>query len=441
MQSITSKVKKYITDNQLLKNNSKIIVGVSGGADSIVLLDILYNLGYECIVAHCNFHLRGQESYRDEYFVEKVAASYNMEYLSANFDTKKHIQEEAISLEMAARELRYAWFEKIRKKNKAKYIAIAHHQDDSVETVLINLIRGTGIRGLTGIAPVNGKIIRPLLCIQRSDILTYIGEKKLNFVEDSTNKEDLYIRNKIRLNVLPLLQSINPSVVQSIQRTSENLLQTEKIYNTYIANIKQKIFIDNRININSLVKENEAKTILFEILFPFGFNSSTVDNIFESIEKQSGKIFYSANYQVIKDRESFIIEPINNTENTEYTIFENELQINEPLSLCFEQLVNVQDINIEKNTNIIYLDKDKLSYPLIVRKWTIGDKFVPFGMKGRKKISDYFSDRKFSLIDKRNIWLLCSVDDIVWIIGERADNRFRITENTSNVLKITLSND
>ena len=188
---ILSKVKKYIKDNNLLNDHARVIIGVSGGADSIALLDILYNLGYECIVAHCNFHLRDQESYRDEYFVEKACEKYNVEYVSASFNTKKYIKEESISLEMAARELRYAWFEKIRKKYKAEKIAIAHHQNDSVETVLINLIRGTGIRGLTGIAPLNGYVIRPLLCIYRDDILAYLKKKELSFVEDSTNKEDI----------------------------------------------------------------------------------------------------------------------------------------------------------------------------------------------------------------------------------------------------------
>lgn len=441
MQSVTSKVKKYISDNQLLKNNARVIVGVSGGADSIALLDILYVLGYECIVAHCNFHLRGQESYRDEYFVEKVAANYNMEYLSANFDTKKYIEEELISVEMAARELRYAWFEKIRKKYDAACIAVAHHQDDSVETVLINLIRSTGIRGLTGISPINGKVIRPLLCIYRSDILEYIDAHKLEFVVDSTNKEDLYIRNKIRLNVIPLLQSINPSVVQSINKTSENLLQTEKIYNIYIDSVKQKIFNNNKISIADLLEEKEPRTILFEILFPFGFNSPTVDNIFDSIEKQSGKVFYSNNYQLIKDRDFFLVEPIENQTDITYNIFGYDDIVTKPIALNFIEIRNSSDLQIERNKNIVYIDKSKLSYPLTIRKWKQGDKFIPFGMKGHKKISDYFSDHKFSLIDKKNIWLLCTHDDIVWIIGERADNRFRITDSTTDILKIVLTKD
>lgn len=437
MQTI-SKVKKYIQDNNLLTDKATVIIGVSGGADSMALLDILHHLGYECIVAHCNFHLRGQESYRDEYFVEKMATKYKFKYVSANFDTKKYIEEESISLEMAARELRYAWFEKIRKEYKAEKIAVAHHQDDSVETVLINLIRGTGIRGLSGIAPVNGKIIRPLLCIFRSDILEYLKVRHIGFVEDSTNKEDIYIRNKIRLNVIPLLKTINPSVVQAIQKTSENLYHTENIFHAYIEKAKRKVFSDNKININALLKQKEPKTILFEILFPYGFNSPTVDNIFDSINSQSGKIFYTDSYQLIKDREVFILEPINDQTDKVYTLFEHETSILEPLEMTIESFRKTSSFHLEQDPNIIYLDKDKLIFPLIIRKWKHGDKFIPFGMKGHKKVSDYFTDRKFSLVDKNNTWLLCSGDNISWIIGERIDDRFKITNTTIEILKITL---
>lgn len=437
MQTI-SKVKKYIQDNMLLTDKARVIIGVSGGADSMALLDILHHLGYECIVAHCNFHLRGQESYRDEYFVEKIATKYKFEYVSANFDTKKYIEEESISLEMAARELRYAWFEKIRKEYKAEKIAVAHHQDDSIETVLINLIRGTGIRGLSGIPPINGKVIRPLLCIFREDILQYLKVRHIGFVEDSTNKEDIYTRNKIRLNVIPLLKTINPSVVQAIQKTSENLYHTENIFNAYVEKAKRKVFSNNKIDINALLKQREPKTILFEILFPYGFNAPTVDNIYESVNSQSGKIFYSEEYQLVKDRETFILQPTNNQPDTIYTLFEHETSIEEPCKMTFESFRKTSSFQLEQDPMTIYLDKGRLIYPLIIRKWKHGDKFIPFGMKGHKKVSDYFTDRKFSLIDKSNTWLLCSGDDIVWIIGERIDDRFKITNTTIEILKITL---
>ena len=300
------------------------------------------------------------------------------------------------------------------------------------------MIRGTGIRSLTGIAPLNGYVIRPLLCIYRDDILAYLQKKELSFVEDSTNKEDIYTRNKIRLNVLPLLQTINPSVIQSISRTAENLTQTEKIYQSYIDKAKRAVFSDNIIDIDALLQQVEPKTILFEILFPLGFNTPTVDNIYESVNSQSGKVFFSTEYQLVKDRNTFIIQQIESQSDKIYTLFEHETEIAEPLKLTIESFRKPKDFEIERNPNTIYIDKGKLSFPLIIRKWKKGDKFRPFGMKGHKKISDYFTDRKFSLIEKENIWLLCSVDDIVWIIGERADDRFKITNKTIEVLKINI---
>lgn len=439
MQDILRKVKDYIDKNHLLSDKAKVIIGVSGGSDSMALLDILNKLGYECIVAHCNFHLRGQESYRDEFFVERVAKKYNVEYTSVSFNTKKHIQEESISLEMAARELRYAWFEKIKKKYNAERIAVAHHLNDSVETVLINLIRGTGIRGLTGISPINGNIIRPLLCIYREDISTYLTEQKIDFVEDSTNKEDLYIRNKIRLKVLPLLQSINPSVISSISRTSENLSQTESIYNNYIENVKSEIFFDNKIDINRLKQEINPKTILFEILHPFGFNTSTIDNAFDSINGISGKRFYSDDYLLIKDREYLILQKKQDSTDNLFLIDETQKLLHTPIDLTFEYLNKLDNVLFDKNPDILYLDKAKVSFPLTLRKWKIGDKFKPFGMKGHKKLSDYFSDKKFSLQQKENTWILCSNNEIIWIVGERADDRFKITDTTTEVLKINFN--
>lgn len=430
-------IEKFIKEQKLLSQSDKIVVGTSGGADSIALLDILHKLNYECIVAHCNFHLRGQESYRDEYFVEKVAGKYNMKYLVANFDTKKYIEEESISLEMAARELRYAWFEKIRIESNAQKIAVAHQQDDSVETILINLIRGTGIKGLTGITPINGNIVRPLLAINRDEIMTYLSDNNLDFIEDSTNKQDIYTRNKIRLNIIPLLKTINPSVSESIIRTSQNLVQVEKIYNNHIDRVKKKIFKENQINIELLLKEEEPQTILFELLYPYGFNAVTINNIYDSIKAQSGKTFYSQQYKIIKDRKTFIIKDISNSKDVIYTLDEHQKQINKPIKLSFEYIKNIKKINFSTDKNVIYVDKSKLDYPLTIRKWIHGDKFIPFGMKGQKKISDYFSNQKKSIIDKENTYLLCTASNkIIWIIGERMDDRFKITEMTNNCLKI-----
>lgn len=432
-------IRRYISENNLLSDTAKVIVGVSGGSDSVALLHILHNLGYECIVAHCNFHLRGEESYRDEYFVEKLAKKLKLKYLITHFDTKKYVEDAGMSVEMAARELRYAWFEKIRKENKAESIAVAHHQDDSVETVLLNLIRGTGIRGLSGMLPKNGKVIRPLLAIYHEDVLSYLKSNELDFVEDSTNGEDIFTRNKIRLKIIPLMETINPSVKQAISRSSSNLYQAEKIYLKYIEDAQNKVLADNIVSIKALLSMDEPQTILFEILSPYGFTASTIDDIFESIGGQSGKIFYSSFHRVIKDRDTFIIEETPLLPNNKiFLITETDSKISDPVKLNISSLFKTSDFGIEKEKHILYVDKDEITFPLIIRRWQHGDWFKPLGMKGTKKLSDYFTDRKFSLIDKENTWLLCSGDNIIWVIGERVDDRFKITKHTKEILKIEL---
>ncbi|MFV0418559.1 MAG: tRNA lysidine(34) synthetase TilS [Dysgonomonas sp.] len=432
-----SEVEQYIVENGLLAGGEKVIVGVSGGADSVALLDILHSFKLECIVAHCNFHLRGEESNRDAFFVEELCKKYGLKYERVDFDTEAYAERESISIEMAARELRYNWFEQIRIIHMAQKIAVAHHRDDSVETILLNLIRGTGIRGLTGIPPINGYIIRPLLCLSRSDILEYLKERKLSYVDDSTNSEDLYSRNKIRLNIIPLLETINPSAKDAIIRTSENLSQVANIYHMYISQVKSAIFKDNKISIGLLIQYVEPEAILFEILSPYGFNSATIRSIFESLVSQSGKTFHSASYELLKDRSFLVLKKKKSLMIDSFHIHERDKTIIRPINLIIEKTLINGDFTIEKNPNILYLDVTQINYPLTLRHWKQGDWFIPFGMKGKKKISDYFSDHKFNLFDKDATWLLCSGDDIIWIVGHRSDNRFKIDENTTEILKIT----
>ncbi|WP_029905029.1 tRNA lysidine(34) synthetase TilS [Prevotella sp. 10(H)] len=437
-----SKVEQYIIENELLSGGEKIIVGVSGGADSVALLDILHSFKLDCVVAHCNFHLRGEESNRDAFFVEELCKRYNLKYERIDFDTETHAEINSISIEMAARELRYNWFEQIRIIHMADKIAVAHHRDDSVETILLNLVRGTGIRGLTGIAPKNGNIIRPLLCLSRKEIIEYLKDRKLSFVEDSTNNEDLYARNKIRLNILPELETINPSVKESIAKTAEHLSQVSNIYHLYMAQVKTNIFSENKININMLIQYIEPEAILFELLSPYGFNSATVRQIFESIISQSGKIFYSETHELLKDRGFLILKEKKAISIESYTIHADEKELIHPLHLKLESISADKDFSIEKNADILYLDMDKIKFPLVLRKWKQGDWFIPFGMKGKKKVSDYFSDNKFSLFDKEAAWLLCSGDNnILWIVGYRSDERFKITDDTTKILKISFIKD
>lgn len=435
---ILAQIQQFITANKLFDSNSRIIIGLSGGADSVALLDILISLEYNCIAAHCNFHLRGEESNRDETFVKNLCQSYNLPLHTIDFDTEQYASDKSISIEMAARELRYQWFEKLRLEEKADYIAIAHHQDDSVETVLLNLIRGTGIKGLTGIKPKNEYIVRPLLTITRNDIIKYLSDRQLNFVEDCTNQEDIYTRNKIRLSIIPLLESINPSVKESIRKTAENLQQVESIYNNYISDKQDIVLSDNRIDIPKLLACIEPKAILFEILSKYGFNSANINQIFNSLEGISGKQFFSEDYQIVKDRDFLIISKINNSLEEVFTIDKSDRLLSHPISLQIDVVNKDANFKVERNPNIVYADYDKVSFPLKLRHWKQGDWFIPFGMKGRKKVSDYFSDNKFSLIDKKHCWLLCSQDDIIWIIGHRSDDRYKITNNTEKVLKISI---
>lgn len=433
----TSEVEQYIVGNGLLSGGEKVIVGVSGGADSVALLDILHSFKIECIVAHCNFHLRGEESNRDAFFVEELCKRYGLKYERVDFDTEAYAERESISIEMAARDLRYNWFEQIRVIHMAQKIAVAHHRDDSVETILLNLSRGTGIRGLTGISPMNGYIIRPLLCLSRKDILEYLKDRKLSYVDDSTNSEDLYSRNKIRLNIIPLLERINPSVKDAIIRTSENLSQVANIYYMYINQVKKDVFKDNKINIGLLVHYVEPEAILFEILSLYGFNAATVQSVFESLLNQSGKVFHSETHELLKDRGYLILKKKRALTLDSFNIQKDDPKIIHPVNLKIEKILKNKDFTIERNPNILYLDANKINYPLTLRRWHRGDWFIPFGMKGKKKISDYFSDHKFSLFDKESAWLLCSGNDIVWIVGHRSDERFKIDRDTSEVIKIT----
>lgn len=435
------KVRSYIKENRLLKPDDRVIVGLSGGMDSMTLIDVLLSLGYNCMAVHCNFHLRGEESERDAAFVEQWCESAKVGLVSVDFDTYRYAAEHKISIEMAARELRYKWFEDIRKKHHADAIAVAHHRDDLAETVLLNLIRGTGIRGLSGISPKNNSIVRPLLGVSRDEIEAYVDERKLPFIFDSSNSDDAFVRNFLRLNVIPLLEKINPSVKNSIYRTAQHVGEARKIYDFYVENQKKAIFTDNRIDIDKLKTTLSPATMLFEILSPFGFNASVIEDICQCLDSIPGKVFYSNDYRLIKDRKDLILDKISdeNLSQREYAIDKVSQEITDPIRLKISFLSG--NITINKDARFLYADADKLSFPLTLRKWQPGDWFIPFGMKGRKKLSDFFTDRKFSLPDKENAWVLTSDEDIVWVVGERSDERFKITESTENVLVMEFIND
>lgn len=424
---IEKKIAQYIDNERLFPLNARIIVALSGGADSVALLRILHTLGYDCEAAHCNFHLRGTESDRDEMFVRKLCKTMRIPLHTIDFATEQYAIEKKISIEMAARELRYQWFAEIKEKTKADVIAVAHHQDDSVETVLLNLIRGTGINGLLGIRPKNGDIVRPLLCISRKEITDYLQNAGQEYMTDSTNLQDEYTRNKIRLNLLPLMQEINPLVKEHIIDTSNYLNDVNRIYNKGIEEGKQRVIEKGNIRIVPLLKEPSPGALLFEILYPLGFNAAQTKNILTMLEGQTGKQFISKDgWRVVKNRELLLID-------------KKEKQENPPFCLIKEEKEYTKDFIIPREKHIACFDTDKLIGELYLRKWQTGDTFVPFGMKGKKKVSDYLTDRKFSIIQKENQWVLCCGDKIIWIIGERTDNRFRIDEKTKKATVFKIS--
>lgn len=424
---IEIKVRQYINSKQLFSLNARIVVALSGGSDSVALLRILHALGYDCEAAHCNFHLRGKESDRDEVFVKKLCTKLGIPLHRIDFETKRYADEKKISIEMAARELRYNWFAEIKEKTKADVIAVAHHKDDSVETVLLNLIRGTGLNGLMGIRPKNGNIVRPLLCVSRKEIMDYLQDIGQEYETDSTNLQDEYTRNKIRLNLIPLMQEINPSVKEHIIDTSNYLNNVASIYNRCIEEGKLRVMDNGNIRITALLNELSPEALLFEILYPLGFNSAQTKKIFNALKRQAGKQYISKDgWRVVKDRELLLID-------------KKEESGHSSIKLIKEEKEYTKDFVIPNERNIACLDADKLTGELNLRKFRNGDFFIPFGMKGKKKVSDYLTDRKFSIVQKEQQWVLCCGNKIVWVVGERIDNRFRIDENTKRIMILKMS--
>lgn len=432
-------VRRFIEKEILLTPGCKVVVGVSGGADSMALLDLLTLLGYDCIAAHCNFHLRGEESQRDADFVRRWCKSVDIPYQSVDFDTNQYASDRKISIEMAARELRYDWFEIIRQQNLAEAIAVAHHKDDSVETVLLNLIRGTGIKGLAGISPKNGRVVRPLLCVTRNEIESYIAERGIPTVYDSTNSDDVYLRNALRIRVIPLLEEMNPSIKQTLYRTAQNITEAEKVYSDSINRQVAQVRDGDKINISELRKCPSPRSVLFEILTPLGYTPSVIEDIVESLDSHPGKQFMSNKYRVIKDRDSLIIVKLQERERSLYYIERETKQLDHPISLIINRLE--APVTIVANKFTLFADYDLLHYPLLLRRWLPGDWFIPLGMQGRKKLSDYFTDRKMNLHEKEQIWLILSGNDVVWIIGERMDDRYKVSDKTKRVLQINLTTE
>lgn len=435
------KLEAFISENNLFCKNDRILIALSGGVDSVVLATLMKKCNYSICLAHCNFHLREEESNRDEAFVRSWAKENGVELFVKEFDTYGYMKENKISLEMAARDLRYQWFDLLLKEHNFSYLATAHHLDDSIETFFINLLRGTGIAGLHGIQAKNDKIVRPLLFATREEILSYAKENSISFVEDSTNSETKFTRNKIRHNLFPVLRELNPNFEFALKKDIEHLRDTEVVFRREIEKVKQEIIEKEKdvfkIRIEKLQELTPLNIYLYEILSEYGFNETNINDILLCLNENSGKQFFSKTHRLLKDRQYIFIDKIKDeSKNNFFLINQQQGSLIYPLRMQMEVMRDLKFINISKSKNIAMLDFDLLKFPLILRKWRQGDSFVPFGMKKEKKLSDYFTANKYSLIDKENQWILCSEEKIIWIVGERIDDRFRISNKTKNILKI-----
>lgn len=415
----------------------KLLLATSGGIDSMVLVHLLLKLNSKVGIAHCNFKLRGNESDADENFVKQFAKENQIPFHTISFQTEKYATENKLSIQLAARKLRYDWFNEVLEKENYDYLLTAHHLDDQVETFLINFTRGTGLEGLTGIPSQNGKIIRPLLPFSREEIENYTKENQISWREDSSNASVKYLRNKMRHAIIPILKELNPSFLASFQKTLNHLNETNNLSEDASKMVYEKVveeFDDKiEINIQQLLQFNNYKSYLYQWLKEYGFTSW--EDIFDLVSAQSGKQVFSETHVVLKDREKLIVfSQSKNEELQEYIINEKVKTLKVPLNISLCKVDNISNTT----NNIIFVDEDKIQFPLVVRKKQEGDIFQPSGMEGKKKLSKYFKDEKYSLIDKEKQWILASNNTIVWIIGKRADQRFLANETTQNIIKIEI---
>lgn len=426
----------HLSKNLPFLKDSKLLVAVSGGLDSMVLVHLLKQLNYDIQLAHCNFNLRGEESNADAAVFVIFAKENNLKFHLTHFDTKRFASDHKLSVQVAARQLRYNFFEDTLREDKLDYVLTAHHLDDSIETFLINLTRGTGLEGLTGIPQQNGNIVRPLLPFTRDEILAYAKENNIQWREDSSNASDKYLRNKLRHDVVPMLKGLNPGFADSFGQTLEHLQQAQSLVEDASVLIYKKVVTEKEnqkhIDIVQLKRLPNYKAYLYQWLSPFGFTAW--EDIYALADAQSGKYILSQNFRLLKDRSVLILEPLHEEKDEIYEIAKGQLKIDEPISLS---LSITQTINKNATKKTIFVDNQLINYPLFFRKWKDGDYFCPAGMNGqKKKISKFFKDEKFNLSEKENTWLLCSGEYIIWVVGHRADDRFKVTETTNTILKI-----
>ena len=430
-----SKFEKHVASYFPFLKGKKLLLAVSGGIDSMVLMRLCIEMKMDISVAHCNFTLRGDESDADEDFVKSQTDKLQIPIFIKKFDTKKIAEKDKSSIQVVARNLRYEWFNTLLINNDYDYILTAHHLDDSLETFLINFTRGSGLNGLTGIPQQNVSIVRPLLPFSRTEIEIFAKENKVQWREDSSNASDKYLRNKLRHDVIPMLKELNPSLLYSFENTISNLQQAQSLVDDATRIVYRKVVTDTnfqkRINLTELIQLPNYNAYLYQWLEPLGF--SDWESINDLATAQSGKQIHSQNHTLLKDRNFLIVFAKQESEKTTLFLIEKEQkEVKFPLKVKF---CNVDDIS-NQATNTIFVDEDKLQFPLVIRKWQEGDWFYPHGLNGKKKLSKFFKDEKYSLLDKSEAWLLCSNNQIVWIIGDRQDDRFKVTKTTTKILKI-----
>lgn len=429
---------KYYQKHDLFQQSDKILLAVSGGKDSMAMLQLFIDCKLTIGVAHCNFNLRGAESDADEQLVKTACKKHHIPFYQNAFNTKEYAEQNGISIQMAARDLRYHWFEELRSKNDYKYIATAHHKNDVAETMLINLTKGTGLSGLHGISKKSDNIIRPLLDFTREEINVFVQETNIEYREDKSNADNKYTRNGIRLDVIPLLEKINPNLIGSLNQTANYLADAELIlaekiseeWNKCATTEGERVLID----ITKLKGLTALSTYLYYFIKDFGFNAADVQDIIQSFNEQSGKVFLSKTFQLIKDRTQLILTPIVKETTKELVI--NTLEELYNFGFSVEVCEYDEHFKINKSVQFANLDADKITFPLVLRNWKEGDAFQPLGMKGKKKLSDFFIDNKVDIFTKQQIKILTQNNQIVWVVGYRIDDAFKISKNTKKVLII-----